>query len=312
MDKLEIISEQAGQRLDKFLSGVYKEFSRSKIQKLIKSENVFVNDKKISAHYFLKPGDIVSVDFNFKEDAETPLADFLFWQDKIKVIADTNEYLVINKPSGLIVHGAEHIKDYTLADWLIKKYPKIIKVGENSVRPGIVHRLDKDVSGVMVIAKTQDSFDSLKEQFQKRKVKKEYTALVYGRIGKDGDEINFPIKRSGNGYKMAAIPTAIEKSRIAITEFKIIKKFINYTLLKVKIKTGRTHQIRVHMLAYGHPVVGDNLYNTKKTREQNSKLNSERIFLVADSLSFYDLKGELQSFKIKLPKNLEEFLGEIK
>ena len=312
MNKLKITSEQAGQRLDKFLSDIYKEISRSKIQKLIKSENIFVNDKKILTHYFLKLGDIVSVNFYFKEDAGIPLADFLFWQDKIRIVAETDEYLVINKPSGLIVHGAEHIKDYTLADWLIKKYSKIKKVGEDSARPGIVHRLDKEVSGLMVVAKTQDSFNNLKEQFQKRKIKKEYIALAYGKIEKDEDEINFPIKRSGNGYKMVAVPTAVEKSRTAVTEFEIIKKFINYTLLKVKIKTGRTHQIRVHLLAYGHPIVGDNLYNTKKTREQNIKVNLKRIFLVADKLSFHDLKGETQSFETGLPKELEKFLGEIK
>lgn len=323
MNKIKITDKQIGQRLDKFLSNSYKNISRSKIQKLIKDGEIVVNDKKVPSHYFLKQDDIISVDFDFKKDIKKiNSSDFLFWDNKIKIISDTEEYLVINKPNGLIAHGAGHIKSYTLDDWLIKKYPNIKKIGENPVRPGIVHRLDKDVSGIMVIAKIQDSFDSLKKQFQKRKVEKEYTALVYGKTDKDEDEINFPIKRSSDGYKMAAVPEEKQiflssaktgiTARRAITEFKIFKRFINYTLLKIKIKTGRTHQIRVHMLAYGHPVVGDDLYNTKRTREQNKKLDLGRLFLVADKLSFYDLKGKLQIFKIGLPKELEGFLGKIK
>ncbi len=237
------------------------------------------------------------------------------YMSSIEIIADTSEYLVINKPAGLLVHRA-HKEEDNLADILLKKYPEIGKIGEESNRPGIVHRLDKEASGLIVIAKTKDSLNNLKNQFKERKIAKEYTALVYGQIEKLDDEIIFPIKRSSGGYRMAAMPIAdkgennISKKgvRQAITEFRILKRFINYTLLKVKTKTGRTHQIRVHMLAYGHPLVGDNLYSTKKTREKNKKINLGRFFLVADSLSFYDLAGDKQIFTVDLPKELEEFL----
>lgn len=236
---------------------------------------------------------------------------------KYKLIRANAEFIIINKPAGLLVHGADHLDEETLADQLLADYPEIRKVGDDPIRPGIVHRLDKLASGLMVIARTQESFYNLKEQFQKRTINKHYTALVYGQIAKDKDEINFPILRSSKGYKMAALPETVkgEKNidgRNAISEFEIIKRYINYTLLKVKIKTGRTHQIRVHMSAYGHPLVGDDLYSTKKTKVKNKKVDLERIFLVADELEFKDLRGELQKFEIGLPEELVVFLGKIK
>ena len=234
-----------------------------------------------------------------------------------KKIFKNKEFIIINKPAGLITHGAPHIKEPSLADLLLKDYPEIKKIGEDPWRPGIVHRLDRLASGLLVVARTQESFDNLKNQFKNRTIKKHYRALVYGKIEKDEDEINFPIKRSTKGYKMAALPETIKgknniSGRNAITEFQVKKKYINYTLLDTKIKTGRTHQIRVHMCAYGHPVVGDDLYSTKKTREKNKKFNLGRIFLHASELEFTDLKGQGQKFKAKLPDELVNFLKIIK
>lgn len=228
-------------------------------------------------------------------------------------IYENEEFLVINKPAGLLVHGAEHIDEPTLVDDLLRNYPALAKVGEDPDRPGIMHRLDKPVSGLLVIAKTPASFENLKRQFQERTIEKHYTALVYGRIDKDEDEITFQIKRSAQGNKMAALPLsdkgeAITDGRRAITEFSIMKRFINYSLIDVRIKTGRTHQIRVHMSAYGHPVVGDDLYGTKKTRIKNAKLNLGRIFLVATRLEFNDIAGERHNFTLPLPPDLQNFL----
>lgn len=180
-----------------------------------------------------------------------------------------------------------------------------------------MHRLDKLASGILVIAKTQDSFDNLKKQFQDRIVKKYYTALVYGRIDKDEDTINFPIERSAKGYKMAAKPRTVrgqvyQNGKRAITEFKVIKRYINYTLLEVRIKTGRTHQIRVHLSAYGYPVVGDDLYGTKKTKDKNKKLGLNRLYLVANKIEFNDLNRNSHSFSIEIPDNFKKFLTQIK
>lgn len=234
---------------------------------------------------------------------------------KCEIIDQSEDYIVLNKPAGLLVHGASHLKEPTLADELLSRWPELAGIGEDPLRPGIMHRLDKSVSGLMVVARTEESFKSLKKQFQERTVKKYYTALVHGRIDRDGGEIDFPIERSVKGSKMAAKPKTIkgEKNaagREAITVFKVIKPYINYTLLEVRIKTGRTHQIRVHLAAYGHPLVGDDLYGTKKTKTKNAKLNLDRIFLVSHRLEFSDLQGEKKSYNIDLPDNLKKFLAE--
>ncbi len=236
---------------------------------------------------------------------------------KYKTIFENNDFIIVDKPAGLLTHGNDHIKELTLADQLLKDYPDIAQVGEDPCRPGIMHRLDRHVSGLLVVAKTQTVFDYLKKQFQERTIEKIYIGLVYGKIEKDEDEINFPIQRSAKGYKMAALPFTekggkTERGKQAITNFEILKRFINYTLLEIKIKTGRTHQIRAHMAAYGHPIVGDDLYGTKKTREKNKKINLGRIFLMAAKLSFLDPDGKKQSFKIDLPDELKNFLKNIK
>lgn len=246
-----------------------------------------------------------------------------------QLVFENDDYLIINKPAGLTVHGGPGIDGPVLTDWLRKEYPQIESVGEDPLRPGIVHRLDKEASGLMIIPKTQPAFNYFKKQFQNRKIIKKYQALVHGKITKDEDVINFLIKRSKDGYKMAALPSssqnitdkqkinnrdrgtlkAQDNSKEAITEFSVLQRFINYTLLDVKIKTGRTHQIRVHFYAYGHPLLGDPLYYTKKYKVKNDKVNLGRIFLVAYELGFKDLNGEKQIFKISLPLELENFLS---
>jgi 23S rRNA pseudouridine1911/1915/1917 synthase len=253
-------------------------------------------------------------------------------------IYENEDYLVINKPAGLTVHGGAHIKEKTLVDFLLEKYPDLKNVGEDPDRPAIVHRLDKEASGLMIIPKNNKSFEYFKELFKSRKIEKEYIALVHGKLSKDEDLIDFPIKRSSQGHKMAAVPRskdysamgesdeidkslsnrgrgnikALEKSRQAITEFNVIKKLINFTLVKVRIKTGRTHQIRVHFSAYGHPLLGDALYGNKKSKVKNAKVNLGRIFLEACRLSFVDPQGEKQEFKINLSSDLENVLQKVK
>ena len=234
-----------------------------------------------------------------------------------KLIEENSDYIVINKPAGLLTHGAPHIEESSLVDQILADFPDIAKVGEDPERPGIMHRLDKMASGILVIARNMDSFDSLKSQFKNRTVKKTYTALVFGQMEGEGERITFPIKRSTKGFKMAAIPNTKKgeanlDGRRAITDFWVEKKFINYTLLKVKIKTGRTHQIRVHMSAYGHPIVGDDLYGTKKTRIKNRKLELGRIFLFARKLTFTNLAGEEKSYEVDMPSELQEFMKRVK
>lgn len=249
-----------------------------------------------------------------------------------KIIFENSDYLIINKPAGLIVHGGNGITEEVLTDWLIKHYPKIEGVGDDPLRPGIVHRLDKEASGLMIIAKNQKAFDYFKKKFQARQITKKYIALAHGQIAKEEDHITFPIRRSKDGYKMAALPASSEtisdknkinnrdrgtikaqdESKEAITDFCVLHRYINYTLLEIKIKTGRTHQIRVHLYAYGHPLLGDPLYFTKKTKTKNDKVGLNRIFLVCSELSFKDQNGEKQSFTSELPQELKDFLSKTK
>jgi 23S rRNA pseudouridine1911/1915/1917 synthase len=246
-----------------------------------------------------------------------------------KIIWETNDYLVLNKPAGWTVHGGPGISGPLLTDWLHENYPDIDSVGDDPSRPGIVHRLDKEASGLMVVAKTNAAWEYFKKLFKSRQVGKTYWALVHGQIAKDEGVLNFSINRAKSGHRMVALPfagpnligkkhlnnrdlglvRARGEAKTALTKFKVLKRFINYTLVEVKIKTGRTHQIRVHFFAYGHPLLGDQLYATKKTKVKNEKTNLGQIFLVAKNLAFKDPAGDEKIFEIDLPENLENFLN---
>lgn len=317
MPQFKVTNEEKGVRTDVFVAEKLAEFSRSQIQKMIKNGQIKVNNEIVTPHYKLKEDDEIDVNPKSEKAKEMKKAKEIDKLPKIPVIEETDDYIIINKPAGIIAHGTEHIQKATLVDALLPMFPELRQIGDDPDRPAIVHRLDKDVSGIMVIPRNQTSFDDIKNQFQKRTIKKEYTALVYGATTKENDEINFPIKRSNQGFKMAAVPY-LDKGRVnregkkALTEFSVMEKYINYTLLNVQIKTGRTHQIRCHLSAYGHPVVGDDLYSTKKTREKNEKVKLGRVFLVASRLSFTNLKGELKEYEIELPKVLKNFLATVK
>lgn len=283
--------------------------ARHQIQKLIKSGQVLVNGQVVvKVNHRLNAEDNIKVTKAKKVVSKTVL---LAEAPKVAVVKETDDYLVINKPAGLMVHGARGNSGPTLVSWLLKNYPKIAKVGDDKERPGIVHRLDKDVSGLMVIAKNNKSFEDLKRQFSLRLVYKEYEGLVYGTLPVEEGTLNFPLARATSGHKMAARPTGGE-GKEAVTEFKVLKHFINYSLLSLVIKTGRTHQIRAHLSAFNHQLVGDNLYGTNITRLKNKKFNLGRVWLISVKLAFTDLRGEKQVFKIAIPKELKIFLETIK
>jgi RluA family pseudouridine synthase len=248
----------------------------------------------------------------------------------IEIIYENEDYLIINKPAGLIVHEAFSADEETLSGLLTQAYPEIKKVGDDPKRPGIVHRLDKEVSGLMIIARSPAFFSYIKKRFQDRKIKKIYEAIVYGKVIKDEGRISFPIIRSKAGHKMAALPLSRseikahisnreqgnEKARLqskeALTDFIVEKKWPHITLLTLSLITGRTHQIRVHLSAFGHPLLGDNLYGTAKTKRRNEKLSLSRVFLFAKKISFIDLKGEQKEFELERPLEMGRFLSQQK
>jgi 23S rRNA pseudouridine1911/1915/1917 synthase len=325
--KIKINKEDAGKRLDVFLTKTKPAFSRSGWQKKIKEGGILVDGQKTEVHYWLKEGEVVEMangkwqmangKFGGGEGGEKlEMRNKKLRKDKnnegrgdggVIIIKETEDYLVINKPAGMVVHPVKKLGEGTLADWLIKKYPTIKKVGENKLRPGIVHRLDKEVSGVMVVAKTQKMFDLLKKQFQERKTEKEYQALVYGKMRQSEGEINMPITRDKREGKFKTRSDEEREGREAKTNYEVLKRLINYTLIKVKILTGRTHQIRVHLASIGHAIVGDDLYMTKNIRKKSKRVELERLWLYAVKLGFYDLAGKWQEFEVGAPEELEEF-----
>lgn len=297
-----ITEENQGERLDKFLSANRPEKSRSQWQKAIKEGRVLVNGKKPTPHYFLKKGDELNI------APETPVTK-TSRGFKLDVVYEDDNFLVINKPAGLTVHppGANYPEE-TLVDLLLKKYPELKNIGEDELRPGLVHRLDKEVSGLLVVAKNQTAFEHLKNQFQNRTVNKEYLVLVHGCLSQPQGVIDLPIDYSADSHlKMAAKPKS-QGGKEALTEYEVLEEIKNYSLLKIKIKTGRTHQIRVHLNALGHPVVGDTIYHPAKMKAK--KLG--RLFLHASHLAFNGLTGQQLEFHSDLPAELKNFLGELK
>ncbi|HLD20969.1 MAG TPA: RluA family pseudouridine synthase [Patescibacteria group bacterium] len=301
MPRIEILPSQAGDRLDKFLTEIM-EASRSHIQRLIRQDAITINNKPAKSGKILEQGDIVYYpeierSIPVKEGA-TPVLD---------VVYEDDDLLVINKPAGLLVHEA--LKDerrVTVVDGLLERYPEIAHVGDDPIRPGIVHRLDKDVSGLMVIAKTQAAFDSLKKQFQNRTIHKEYLALVYGTLPKETDTITLKIERSKNKGRMVA-RTGSQEGKDAVTIYDVLKRFSTATYINVKILTGRTHQIRVHFQALGYPIVGDKLYKVKRMKFREIPL--PRLFLHSHKLSIRLMDGKEKSFAVPLPEELTTLLN---
>jgi len=226
---------------------------------------------------------------------------------KLKVVFENKDIVVIDKPSGLTVHPVNPEQDDTLVNGLIASYPEIKNVGDDALRPGIVHRLDKDTSGLMVVAKNNTAFEYLKKQFAERKVIKKYLALVCGQVKDKRGIITKAISLSKKDHKKRSA-LLDDKAKKAWTEYQVLKIFKDYTLLEVKPKTGRTHQIRVHLASIGHPLAGDKQYKFKR---QPWPENLNRQFLHAAYLKFQLPDGKIMEFKSELPKNLEEVIGTV-
>lgn len=236
----------------------------------------------------------------------------------IKILFENDEVLVVDKPAGLVVHSDGRLPpaggEPNLTDWVLSKYPEMESVGEKAVyngksitRPGIVHRLDRETSGVMALAKTQESFENLKKQFQERETKKIYNAFVYGAVnlpdGKEKGTIDRTIGKSKSDFrKWSAQRGARGVLREAITDYKVLKKNKDFSYLEVSPKTGRTHQIRVHLKAINYPVVCDKLYAPKHA----CGLGFERLALHAMSLTFSLLNGEKVTVQADLPEDFEK------
>jgi 23S rRNA pseudouridine1911/1915/1917 synthase len=295
-----VVPENTKGRIDKWLPTELS-LSRAQIQQLIKAKLILVDGKVVNAHYPLVGGEKIDI-LGTEAAAAIPEADF-------KVIAEELDYLVIYKPVGVVAHPAPGSRAPVLTAALVKKYPELKEVGDPA-RPGLVHRLDRDVSGLMVVARTPAMYEYLKNQFQERRISKGYTGLVKGVIPDSEGVLNFTLGRSKRSGRMAARPAGDEEGREAITKFVATKKFAHHTLVSIELVTGRTHQIRAHFFAFGYPLVGDPLYRQRgyvKVKPGDLK----RPFLEATYLAFQNLRGETKEYSVPLDQELLEYLDRI-
>jgi 23S rRNA pseudouridine1911/1915/1917 synthase len=294
-------------RIDTFLTEKLG-LSRNKIQKMIISGDIIVNGKGVSKHYGLLEGDRIEVSTNELKDAKKVKKFKPNKKVSFTVLHEDPNYLIIDKQAGLLVHPTEQMEDDTLANGLIAHYKELKDVGDHELRPGIVHRLDKNVSGLLLVARNQKAFEYYKDLFKSRDITKIYHALVHGIMEMPTGDITLRISRSKTKGRMAAHPAGSDLGKEAHTEYEVLKTLKHFSYLKVQIHTGRTHQIRAHLNALEHPIVGDPLY---KQRAVKQKLHVQRPFLHAKELSFVDQEGNSVHYESKLPKEFDDILKRI-
>jgi len=296
-------------RLDAFLAAQINDWSRARLQRLIENEDVLVNGKNSKPSYRLRETDVIEVELIAPaSEAFTPE------NIPVEIIYEDESVVVVNKPAGLVVHPAAGNQSGTLANALAYHFQNLPS-SAGVIRPGIVHRLDRDTSGLMVVAKTEQAMENVADQFRDRAVFKSYVALVHGRVDGDAGKIDQPLARdSSNRTRMAVV----RGGRTAISLYKVRRRLQRFTLLDVELKTGRTHQIRVHLAWLRHPVVGDEIYgggrdNTIQDARIRAHIKSlNRHFLHAEKLAFtHPASGIRLEFEAGLPVELSGLLKEL-
>ena len=288
-----------GKRLDIYIAENFNELSRTMIKKLIESNNILVNDKSEKVSYKVQANDNISIDV--PEAKETKLK---AQEIPLDIIYEDSDIIVVNKPKGMVVHPANGNPDGTLVNAILSIWKNSLSGIGRELRPGIVHRLDKDTSGLIIVAKNDKAHINMSEQIKERNVKKTYIALVRGNVPEEEATINMPIGRSTKDRKKMAVT---KNGKQAITHFKVLKRYSKYTLLEIKIETGRTHQIRVHMAEIGYPVVGDAVYSNGK-----NEFGIEGQMLHAYKLEFmHPITNKHMELTAPLPQYFEEILKKL-
>ena len=299
-----IEADDAGIRLDAYLASQIEGWSRARLQKLIESEDVLVNGKPSKPSYKLREHDEIEVELT------APAADrFAPENIPLEIVYEDETLVVVNKPAGLVVHPAAGTPSGTLANALAYHFQTL---PERGVRPGIVHRLDRDTSGLLVAAKTDAALEDLSDQFRDRTVFKSYVALVHGRVAASSGRIDQPLARDRSNRTRMAV---VRGGRNSLTLYRVQRSFERFTLLDVELKTGRTHQIRVHLAWIKHPVVGDETYGGGRDNTiQDPKLRARvrslgRQFLHAEKLGFkHPATKEFVKFEAPIPGELAQLL----
>lgn len=294
---MELIIKESGIRLDKALADL-TELSRSQANEAIKNGNILVNGKAVKAKYSVKEGDLVTYDLPKPEVLEYEAEDI-----PLDIVYEDDDVAVVNKPQGMVVHPSVGHTSGTLVNALMYHIHDLSSIN-GVVRPGIVHRIDKDTSGLLMIAKNDRAHQALAEELKDKKSLRKYLAIVHGNISNDRGVIEAPIGRSEKDRKKQAV---MAKGKPAVTHFKVLERFGNYTLVELTLETGRTHQIRVHMAYIGHPVAGDPLYGPRKTLKGNGQ------FLHAQTLGFtHPTTGESLRFSVEPPAIFQETLENLR
>ena len=302
---LQAVTEDAGKRLDGFLAEKIEGWSRSRLQKLIDDGDVLVNEKEGKASYKLREGDDIEIELS-----EASVERFEPENIPLNIVFEDEFLAVINKAAGMVVHPGAGVSSGTLANAIAYHFRLADSKFENRV--GIVHRLDKDTSGLIVVAKSDQVHEKLSALFRDRKVTKNYVALIHGAPRENHGRVDRPIARERfHRTRM----TVAANGREALTLWKVRQRFEKFTLLDVEIKTGRTHQIRVHLASINHPIVGDPTYNAGRDNtvaDQNIRLainKLDRPFLHSEKLAFaHPVTDEHLSFTAEMPAELKEFL----
>lgn len=290
---MELLVEEENLRIDKYLAA-NTEYSRSLIAKMVENEYVLVNGKKTKNNYILKSGDKIEIKDGFIEPLDVKPENL-----PLNIVYEDDDIIVLNKESGMVVHPGNGNNDGTLVNALLYHTNALSDVN-GEVRPGIVHRIDKDTSGLMVVAKNNKAHEILADALSKHEIKRDYIALLKGEFLSDTATIDAPIGRDKLNRKKMTVTG--ENSKDAITDMRVLKRYKGYTLVRLSLHTGRTHQIRVHMGYIGYPVYNDPVYTNDKTTEFGQFLHSASIDFV------HPITKEHMHFECELPKYFKEFL----
>lgn len=292
--------EAAGSRIDQYLLRIFPDKTRSSLQKLIETDDVLVNGKMVSKNYKIKLGDKIYVSFPPPEELSVEAENI-----PLDIVYEDQDLIVVNKPKGMVVHPAPGNVTGTLVNALLYHCRESLSGINGVIRPGIVHRIDKDTSGLLIVAKNDKAHLSLAEQIREHSFDRFYEAVVYGVLKQDHGTIDAPIGRSQKDRKKMAVTTV--HSRNAVTHYEVLQRFERFTHVRLKLETGRTHQIRVHMANIGYPVAGDAVYGPKKviTELQGQCLHAKVIGFT------HPKTGKRLLFESELPAYFQNFLKKI-
>jgi len=298
MKKIIVEENEQNKRIDSFLIEKL-DFSRSKIQKMIKDNYILVNDKKTKNSYVLRKNDIIIVNDDYEEEMKVEAENI-----PLDIIYEDDDLIIVNKPKGMVVHPGNGNFNGTLVNALMHHSLELSTVN-GEFRPGIVHRIDKDTSGLLMIAKNDFTHNALAQQLSLKETHRKYIALVWGVITNNTGTIDAPIGRDSKDRKKMAVTDVNSKN--AVTHFTVLERYNNATLISCKLETGRTHQIRVHMNYIGHPVVNDPVYGSRK------KINDKGQCLHAEEIGFiHPRTNKYMEFKVDCPKDFMDILDTFK